>query len=109
MKNLEINIGGRKTVVPRNVILFEGDVNYCHVYLKNGVKLTVATTLKMLEQRFKPHNFYRSHKKYLVNIKEVKSCERDKVLLSNKQNVLVSRRKKEELLNRLNVRSESLN
>lgn len=103
MKTLTIHIGGRRNVVPSNVILFEGDCNYSHVHFKNGDKITVATTLKSLEERFVPFNFYRSHKKYLVNIKEVASYKTFQVSLSNNKTVLVSRRKEEELLKRLEI------
>lgn len=102
MKNIEVKIGGRMSVKPRNVVVFEGDANYSHVYFKDGTKLTVATTLKMLEERFKSHNFYRSHKKYLINLNEVHSCESFQVSLSNSTNVLVSRRRRDELLTKIN-------
>ncbi|MCR9063902.1 MAG: LytTR family transcriptional regulator [Cytophagales bacterium] len=98
MKNQEINVGGRRAVKPGNVILFEGDANYSHVHLKNGSKITVATTLKRLEERFRPFNFYRSHKKYLINIREVQCCENYEVELKNNHLALVSRRKKDELV-----------
>lgn len=103
MKNIKIHIGGRRKVIPKNVVLFEGDVNYSHVHFKNGAKITVATTLKSLEERFVPFNFYRSHKKYLVNIKEVASYTTFQVSLSNNKTVLVSRRKEEELLKKLEI------
>lgn len=94
---MKIKIGGRKAVHPENVILLEGDSNYSHVHLKNGAVLTVATTLKILEERFKGGNFYRAHKKYLLNIKEVKNCINYTVKLKNKKEAIVSRRRKEGL------------
>ena len=103
-KNLLISIGGRHSVEPKNVVVFEGDANYSHVYLKNGLVLTVATTLKNLEKRFGKHNFLRVHKKYLVNLKEVKSCKKNEVMLKNKKSIIVSRRKKSDLQNRLLVK-----
>lgn len=104
MKTKEIKIGGFQTVIPKNVILFEGDINYSHVYLKNGMRFTVATTLKSLEARFKPFNFYRSHKKFLINVHEVESCGNYEVKLINQKMALVSRRKLNGLLERINTK-----
>lgn len=104
MKNQKIKVGGFQTVLPTNVILFEADINYSHVYLKSGVRFTVATTLKSLEARFKPFDFYRSHKKFLINVHEVESCDNYEVRLINKKNALVSRRKRDGLLKRIKTK-----
>ncbi|WP_341225857.1 LytTR family DNA-binding domain-containing protein [uncultured Arcticibacterium sp.] len=101
MKNEKIKVGGFHSVVPKNVVFFEADVNYSHVYLKNGMRFTVATTLKSLEARFKPFDFYRSHKKFLINVHEVESCGNYEVQLINQQMALVSRRKLNGLLERI--------
>lgn len=103
MKLTEIKIGGRQSVHPQNVLLFEGDINYSHVYLKSGEKITVATTLKELEKRFKAFDFYRSHKKYLVNINAVKSFGQFTASLINKKEILVSRRRHDGLAEKLIV------
>ena len=103
MKFQEIKIGGRKSFMPQNIILFEGDINYSHVYLNSGEKITVATTLKELEKRFQAFDFYRSHKKYLVNINAVKSFGQFTVSLVNKKEILVSRRRRDGLAEKLIV------
>jgi two-component system LytT family response regulator len=95
---LYISIGGRISLNPENIILFEGQENYSKVYLRNGKTLIVATTLKKLESRFKNSNFYRSHKKYLVNIIDIKNLEENKANLANNKQILISRRKKEGLV-----------
>ena len=91
-----IDIGGRTIVNPADVILLVGDVNYTIVHYANGTKSIVASTLKSLEAKFVPHQFYRIHKSYLVNLNYAKRFfEASNYLqMSNNQKVMVSRRRK---------------
>lgn len=69
----EIQIGGFRTVNPEEIMMLQADINYTVLYFIDGKKAIVATTLKKLESRLKPFNFYRTHKSYLVNIACIKS------------------------------------
>jgi two-component system LytT family response regulator len=111
MKTLKIHIGGRKEVLPNEVILFEADVNYTKLYLRNGQNILVATTLKKLEQRFSSFDFiFRIHKGFMINLNDIKRINFDTVLLKNKREILVSRRRKETLLkNVVNLDSNKKN
>jgi DNA-binding LytR/AlgR family response regulator len=96
MKTPEIAIGGRKKVMPSEVILFEAEINYTRLYLSNGQYLMVATTLKKLEKSFSPFKYiYRTHKGFMVNLNFVQSLKSNEVTLKNNRKVLVSRRRKE--------------
>ncbi len=90
-----IHIGGRKAVNPQDIAMLQADVNYTVLYFINGKKAIVATPLKTLESRFKPFNFYRTHKSYLVNIACVKCYLKphNQVQMSDDKKILVSRRK----------------
>ena len=46
MKTTEIAIGGRKKVLPNDVVLLVANQNYTTLYFENGDKILVATTLK---------------------------------------------------------------
>jgi DNA-binding LytR/AlgR family response regulator len=71
MNTTEISIGGRKKVCPDDIILLKADVNYSVLYLTNGSKIIVATTLKTLEARFSQCMFFRTNKSYLINLRYV--------------------------------------
>jgi DNA-binding LytR/AlgR family response regulator len=90
-----IHIGGRQEVNPEDVALLQADINYTVLYFRDGNKRIVATTLKTLESRFKPFNFYRTHKSFLVNIDYVKCYLKphNQVQMSDDKKILVSRRK----------------
>jgi two-component system LytT family response regulator len=100
MTNLNINtlqnvhIGAWKDVCPQEVMLLVADVNYTKIYFNNGKKMTVATSLKELQNRFKTPEFFRIHKSYLVNLHFVEEINRDTLRMSNNLNVTLARRRK---------------
>jgi DNA-binding LytR/AlgR family response regulator len=97
MKTNKIHIGGRKTVCPDDIMLLEANENYTLLYLQNGKKLLVATTLKTLEQRFDVcQNFFRSGKSYIVNLNYLSDYQLDRnlIIMQNAKTILVSRRRK---------------
>jgi DNA-binding LytR/AlgR family response regulator len=104
-----IHIGGRKAVNPQEVAMLQADVNYTVLYFTDGNKSIVATTLKTLESRFKPFNFYRTHKSYLVNIACVKCYLKphNQVQMSDDKKILVSRRKVDGLKKCLHIEEEA--
>lgn len=95
MEKYQISIGGRTLVNPEEVLMLKADINYTVVHFINGKSCIVATPLKSLEARFEGHNFFRSHKSFLVNLGFVKHYFRTKNQLQMMDNQLatVSRRK----------------
>lgn len=100
MKNQEIKIGGRKKVLPNEVMLLVADTNYTILHCENGTKYLVATTLKQLEKRFSETKyFFRSHKSFLINLHFIESFEEKlSIKMKNDIRVLVSRRKRAKLI-----------
>ena len=97
MKLERIPIGGRMSIDPENVILLKADHNYTELYLKNGRMLIVATTLKVLEQRFLLTNaFYRLDRSHMVNLTCVTTYEKNtgKIIIDNRQEMSISRRRR---------------
>lgn len=97
MKTIEntfqISIGGRQKVCPDEVIMLQADINYSIVYLSDGKKLIVATTLKKLEERFRPFAFIRMNKTYMVNAQFVVEYQENALKLTNSQVICFSRRR----------------
>lgn len=107
-----ILIGARRTVNPKDVILLTADENYTQIYFSNGVKVTVATTLKILEKRFSNSDFFRTHKSYLINLNYIKSSDliTDKgfIQMANGYRVMISRRKKRAFQAKISTISETI-
>lgn len=95
MNTHNIHIGGRQQVNPKEVVMLQANVNYTVLFFTNGKKAIVATTLKSLESRFEPFDFFRTHKSYLVNLKCIQNFSEvtNKIRMTDNHIVTVSRRK----------------
>ncbi len=94
-----------ETVFLNEIIYLEGDGNYTHIQLENG-KIYVAKTLKEYEDILcsSDSDFFRVHKTYIVNTKYILEVIQGENTIRLKNNICleISRRKKQELLEKLN-------
>ena len=90
---------GTEYIEIADIIRCQADVNYTHVFLKGGRKLTVARTLKDFEAQLTPSGFCRVHNTHLVNLREVRFYQRGKggylILKDGTEEEDASRRKEE--------------
>jgi two-component system LytT family response regulator len=93
------------TVVFISEILYcEADSSYTVFVLENGKKIISSKTLSEYESILDSNDFIRIHRSYLINInhvKEYKKGEGGTVIMSNKAEIEVSRRKKDEFIFRM--------
>lgn len=97
-------LDGVELVSVNEIIRCQADVNYTQIFLKNGGKLTVSKTLKDFETILVGLGFLRVHNSSLVNLREIKSYHKGKggmLTMSDRSEVEVSTRKKEDLLKAL--------
>ncbi|HEY1053646.1 MAG TPA: LytTR family DNA-binding domain-containing protein [Emticicia sp.] len=85
------------------ILLLEGNINYTIVHFKKEKPLLIAITLKKAEFALKNHGFIRIHKSFLMNINYIDSSilENNKLLFKKNLIIKVSRRKRNELKERL--------
>ena len=86
------------------IIRLESDVNYTYVFLNDGKKILVSTTLKEYEELLNDSGFFRIHKTHLINLSQIAQFNKlEENLIQMKDNTLlpVSRRKKATLLSML--------
>ncbi|MCG8532807.1 MAG: LytTR family DNA-binding domain-containing protein [Desulfovibrionales bacterium] len=68
LEKLAITSGGRTMLLPYHDIIFiEANEDYTYVHTATSQHLT-SYRLKILEARLRPHNFFRVHRKFLVNL-----------------------------------------
>jgi two-component system LytT family response regulator len=82
-------------------MFIESDNYYTLFFLNDGKKILVSKTLKENEELLNEHNFIRPHKSHLVNIRYIKSFNREDggyIMMEDGSKVPVSRRKKEKIL-----------
>ncbi len=89
----------------KTIIHCKGEGNYTHIYLEDGRHLFVAKTLVEFEELLTEYSFVRTHKTHLVNLKHITAylkTDGGMLQLSNGDKVAISRRRKDEVLKRLN-------
>jgi two-component system LytT family response regulator len=86
--------------VDTNDILYcESDSNYTTFFLVKGEKVMISKTLKDVEEILEGADFFRIHASFLINMKHVSKFTRGDggyVVMSNNQQITVSRKKKDE-------------
>lgn len=96
--------GGIELVPLRNIIRCEAVANYTRVHLKDGVPMLISRTLKDFERQLPVGSFVRVHHSHLVNIEYITRYLRNEggqIVLSDGSVIDVARRKRDELLHRL--------
>ncbi|HRD57587.1 MAG TPA: LytTR family DNA-binding domain-containing protein [Ferruginibacter sp.] len=87
---------------PADILYCEGVGNYTRFHLTNANPVLVSKTIKEYEELLSEHSFLRVHKSYLVNLTHVIKYDKEGFLkLSNNAVVAISRRKKDELKEKL--------
>ncbi|MEL6923011.1 MAG: LytTR family DNA-binding domain-containing protein [Bacteroidota bacterium] len=52
----------------KDIVRLEAEDNYTHIYLKGGEKITASKTIKSYEDMLASVNFYRVHKRHVINL-----------------------------------------
>ena len=88
----------------KDIVRCEADNNYTNFHLNSGEKILVTKTLKEYDENLSGLDFVRVHQSHLVNIKFVDRYikgEGGTIVMADGSEVDVSRRRKEEFLNRM--------
>jgi two-component system, LytTR family, response regulator len=83
---------------PDEILRCESESNYTHIFLANGRKVTVAKTLKEVEENFGGAPFFRVHQSHLINLNHInKYMKGDSayVVMADGTTITISRNKKE--------------
>lgn len=86
---------------PDEIIRCESDSNYTHIFLANGKKITMAKTLKEVEENINGSPFFRVHQSHLVNLNHIsKYIKGDNayIVMKDGTQIGISRNKKEAFL-----------
>jgi two-component system LytT family response regulator len=89
----------------KDIIWIESLTGYCKFYLQAQRPVVVSKNLKEYEDLLSPHYFFRTHQSSIVNLSHIKKYVRGEggqVWMSDGSEIEVARRRKEELLNKMN-------
>lgn len=83
-----------------DICCIEADNNYSNIHLKSGNKITCSRLLKEMEQIIDDEGFFRVHRQFIVNLREVVHLNKTDSLLtlSNRMVISISREQKEHIL-----------
>lgn len=88
----------------KEIVYCEAEGNYTKIFLTNGQQLLICKTLKEYDLILSKFDFLRVHHSFLVNLKEIRNYIRGEggyIVMSNKKEIDVSKRKKEDFLKRM--------
>jgi two-component system, LytTR family, response regulator len=86
----------------KDIIRCESDVNYTTFFLTEGKPIVVSKTIGEFERMLPPY-FFRTHRSHLVNLNYIEEVKKRTgiVILSNKEKIEISSRRKEAFLEAL--------
>jgi len=86
------------------IVFCQADSNYSYVHTIDNRKITTSKSLNSIEELLDPAIFTRVHRSYVVNLNHIKqfsTADGYEILLKNGTKLPVSRRKKDQLLEKL--------
>lgn len=81
----------------RDIVRFEAEDNYTHIYLNNGNRITASKTIKSYEELLSPFNFYRVHKRHVINLNYMRKFVKGDggyLIMDDDKEIEVSRRRR---------------
>lgn len=105
LKKLAIpNTEGIQFVELNEIIRLESEGNYTRIYFADGKKILSSKTLGEYDDLLEEENFVRIHRSHSINLSHVRKYIRGEggyVIMSDKTEVEVARRKKEEFMDKI--------
>ncbi len=89
-----------------HILAFESHSNYTTLHLRDNKRMVISRSMKQFEDLLQGTAFMRVHNSWLVNLKHIRKYlrgEGGEVVLSNSLHVPVARRKKQELMDTLEM------
>jgi len=95
----------------RDIVRFEAEDNYTHIYLNNGDRITASKTIKSYEDLLTPFNFYRVHKRHVINLNYMRKFVKGDggyLIMDDDMKIEVSRRRRPAFMEQMRKLQEGL-
>ena len=95
----------------RDIVRFEAEDNYTHIFLHGGNRITASKTIKAYEDMLVPFNFYRVHKRHVINMNYMKKFVKGDggyLIMDDDVKIEVSRRRRPAFMTQLRVLQDVL-
>jgi len=90
----------------KDIICIEGDRNYSRILAVGGMSELVSKTLSYFEELLEEKGFFRIHKSAVVNRLHITKIKSEYILLTNGQEIAISRRRKPDFVAWFNATSD---
>lgn len=84
-----------------NIVYCQSENATTIFFMADGEEIRVSASLKSIENKLKEKNFIRPHQSFLVNVKHIRSVQKSstgELVLNNGKTIVISSRKKPEVL-----------
>jgi DNA-binding LytR/AlgR family response regulator len=99
-----VHVGSRLEFHPSDIVMIEAEISYSYLYLSSGKKIIVSTNIQKLEERFLPFiNMVRVHRSFMINTQFLKYVDGVNAHLTNDMQCVISRRKRNDLFNAIQI------
>lgn len=94
-------IEGLLFIKMKDIMYLEATSSYTNIFMNNGTKYLASKTLATFEDVIDETSFFRPHKSYIINLKNVKQYirgEGGEIIMENGTSISLSRNKKQQFL-----------
>lgn len=88
----------------KDIVRFEAEDNYTHIFLNGGERITASKTIKAYEELLGPFNFYRVHKRHVINLNFMRKFVKGDggyLIMDDDMKIEVSRRRRPAFMERM--------
>jgi two-component system, LytTR family, response regulator len=97
---------GIELITISNIVRIEAISNYSKLFFANSKTLVVAKVLKWFDELLSDKGFIRIHRSHLINLSCINSynnINHQKIILHNREQINISRRKRSSIIKRLAI------
>ncbi len=95
----------------KDIVRFEAEDNYTHIFLESGERITASKTIKSYEDLLEPFNFYRVHKRHVINLNYMRKFVKGDggyLIMDDEIKIEVSRRRRPAFMEKMRRLQEGL-
>ena len=95
----------------KDIVRFEAEDNYTHIFLANGDRITASRTIKAYEDMLQSMNFYRVHKRHVINLNYMRKFIKGDggyLVMDDGKKIEVSRRRRPAFMEQMRRLEEGL-
>lgn len=95
----------------KDIVRFEAEDNYTHIYLNNGDRITASKTIKAYEDQLIELNFFRVHKRHVINLNYMRKFIKGDggyLVMDDGKKIDVSRRRRPAFMEQMRRLEEAL-